>query len=284
MRKLKVLKRVRAVVAALVILFSLSVLYGCSSGNDTVSDSKHIKIGFCAGPYSSMFKDAAQPSLEEKGYEIEIVEFSDYVQPNLALADKEIDANIYQNQTFLSKFIEEHHVDLTWITEIPTAPCAVYSVKYKTVDEIEDGAVCAIPNDNTNVLRAFRILEQTGLIKLDPDLNAGAVSVNDIAENPHNLKFTEVSAEVVTSVLDSVDLAVINSNYALAAGLKYSEAVYIEKLNDGYYNTITVRTEDVDSQLAKDLYDAVHSDEFRAVIEDETKEYSFFGRPADYEK
>ena len=264
--------------------FSIALLAGTAAmtGCGSETDENTIRVGVCAGPYGDMFKEAIAPALEEQGYSIEITEFSDYVQPNNALAENEIDVNMFQHSTYLAQFSEEHSLELTYITEIPTAAMGVFSNKYAALEEAGDGATVAIPNDDTNLARALQVLAQTGIITIDPDIDASEATVDDISENPKNLQFTEVSAEILPSVLDSTDFAVINGNYALSAGLKLSDAVYNEQLADGYFNVIAVRTEDAESEFAKDIVEIVHSDEFRAVIEDENNQYSAFARPAAY--
>ncbi len=274
------MKKISAVLIVLVIISALFA--GCSGNSDNKNDVSVIRVGVCAGPYGDMFKEAIQPSLEKKGYKVEITEFSDYVQPNNALAENEIDVNMFQHSTYLKKFCEEHSLELTYITEIPTASMGVFSEKYKSFDEAENGSTVAIPNDDTNLSRALRVLAQTGIITLNPDVDASKASVNDISENPKNLSFTEVSAEILPSVLDSTDFAVINGNYAISAGLDLADAVYNEELEDGYFNVIAVRTDDAEKQFAKDIKDIVHSDDFRSVIDDENNQYSAFARPDGY--
>lgn len=269
----------KIIAAALAAVIGAAVFTGCGKSGD---ENKLIRVGVCAGPYGDMFKEAIQPSLEEKGYTVEITEFSDYVQPNNALADNDIDVNMFQHSTYLKKFSEEHGLELSYLTEIPTAAMGVFSEKYKSLDEAADGAAAAIPNDDTNLSRALRVLAQTGIITIDPSIDPSKATVNDISENPKNLTFTEVSAEILPSVLDSTDFAVINGNYAIGAGLDLADAVYNEQLAEGYFNVIAVRTADVDSQFAKDITEIVHSDAFRSVIEDESKQYTVFARPAGY--
>ncbi|MCH5348980.1 MAG: metal ABC transporter substrate-binding protein [Oscillospiraceae bacterium] len=274
-----------AILSALAL--SAALLTGCGvnaeAGSDAGSDTGNlIRVGVCAGPYEDMFKDGIQPQLEAKGYTIKYVDFSDYVQPNNALAENEIDANIFQHSTYLKNFSQEHGLDLTYITEIPTAAMGIFSDKFDSIENIEEGAAVAIPNDDTNLARALRVLEQTGIITLDPGIDPSQASVKDISENPKSLTFTEVSAEILPTVLDSVGVAVINGNYALSAGLDLADAIYIEALSEGYYNVIAVRTADADKDFAKDITAAVHSDEFRSVIEDTSKQYSAFNKPAAY--
>ena len=263
---------------------SAALLAGCgntasASGQDT---ENLIRVGVCAGPYEDMFKDGIQPQLEAKGYIVRYVDFSDYVQPNNALAENEIDANIFQHSTYLKNFSEEHGLDLTYITEIPTAAMGIFSNDFDSIDSVAQGTEVAIPNDDTNLARALRVLAQTGIITLDPDIDPSQANVKNISENPKSLTFKEVSAEILPTVLDSVGLAVINGNYALSAGLDLADAIYIEALSEGYYNVIAVRTADADKDFAKDIVSAVHSDEFRSVIEDTSKQYSAFNKPDGY--
>ncbi|MGN0580587.1 MAG: MetQ/NlpA family ABC transporter substrate-binding protein [Ruminococcus sp.] len=270
----------RTLTSALAVIIGAVSLTGC--GKSEKKDENLIRVGVCAGPYGDMFTEAIKPSLEAKGYKIKLTEFSDYVQPNMALAENEIDVNMFQHSTYLKNFSEEHSLKLEYITEIPTASMGIFSEKYTSLDDVADGAEVAVPNDDTNYSRALRVLAQTGIITLNPEIDASKATVDDITENPKNLTFTEVSAEVLPSVLDSVGLAVINGNYAIGAGLKLDEAVYNEELAEGYYNVIAVRAEDVESQFAKDIASIVHSDEFRSVIEDSSKQYTAFARPMDY--
>ncbi len=271
-------RKITAVLAAAVLGASTLTLTGCGSKGD----DKEIKVGVCAGPYQDMFKEAIQPKLEEKGYKVDYVEFSDYVQPNNALAEGDVNVNIFQHSTYLKKFSEDHNLDLTAITEVPTASMGIFSEKFDSIDAITDGAEVAIPNDDTNLSRSLRVLAQAGVLTLDPDVDAAKVTVDDIAENPKNLKFTEVNAEVLTSVLDSVGIAAIPGNYALSAGLDLSSALYNEELSEGYFNVIAVRTEDKDKDFAKDITSIVHSDDFRNVIDADNSKYTAFQKPSGY--
>lgn len=273
-------KVVKLINLFLVTILSVSLI-ACQGKSDSESD-KTLKVGVCAGPYGDMFEEAIKPSLEKKGYEVEIVEFSDYVQPNNALAEKEIDLNMFQHSTYLNNFKSEHGLDLTYIAEIPTAGMAIFSNKYKSIDDIEEGETIAIPNDDTNLSRSLRVLEQAGIIGLDENIDASKATVDDIKENPKKLEFTEVGAEVMVSVLDSVGAVVINGNYAISGGLDLSDALYNEEIQEGYFNVIAVRTEDENSQFVKDVKEIVKSNEFKSVIEDKNNQYVSFSRPKDY--
>lgn len=274
------MKKIFAVVLAVALAGSL---VSCAKKDSESTDSaKLIRVGVCAGPYGDMFVEAIQPTLEEKGYKVAITEFSDYVQPNVALAEKEIDVNAFQHSTYLKNFSATHGLDLVYITEIPTAAMGIFSNKYKTLDEAPAGATVAIPNDDTNLSRALRVLAQTNAIGFADGVEPSKAGTKDVGANEKNFQFTEVSAEILPSVLDSTDYAVINGNYALSAGLKLSDAVYNEQLAEGYFNVIAVRTEDKDSDFAKDIVSIVHSDVFRKVIEDPNNQYTAFGRPKGY--
>lgn len=266
------------IISALAVSFT-----ACSkAGDQTDSQVKNIKVGFCPGPYADMFKEAIEPTLIEKGYKVESVEFSDYVQPNKALANKEIDVNLFQHSIYLENFKKDNNLDLTYLKEVPTAGMGIFSSKYKSIDELPDGATVAIPNDVTNLSRSIRVLEQTGLVKIDPSVDKSKATQNTLSENPKNLKFTEIEAPQLPRSLDSVDIAIINGNFAISAGLKLSDALYNEELADGYVNVIAVRTEDKDKQLSKDIIEIVESDAFKKVIEDPTKQYTSFQKPKDY--
>ena len=267
-------KRIIGFIAIISIL--LIALTGCSSSSAaTTEPAKVLKVGVCAGPYGDMFTEAIQPSLEEKGYTVEIVEFSDYVQPNKALAAGEIDLNLFQHSTYLTNFAKENNLDLTFIKEVPTAAMGIFSEKYKTINDIEDGATVAIPNDATNLSRAIRVLAQTNIITIDPAVDPKTATQNTLSSNPKNLQFVEIEAPQLPRSLDSVGIAVINGNYALSSGLNLSDALYNEKLSEGYINGVAVRIEDKDSDFAKDVIAAIESDAFKKVIEDPTKQCFF---------
>ncbi|MCL2082922.1 MAG: MetQ/NlpA family ABC transporter substrate-binding protein [Oscillospiraceae bacterium] len=289
---MKTNKLVKILSLAISLTLSFALLAGCSNNGDTSrqipdegdTSAVEIKVGVCAGPYEDMFREAIEPSLKEKGYTLEYVQFSDYVQPNRALDAGEINVNIFQHSVYLKNFSEEHGLDLVHITEIPTAGMGIFSDGTASIDKVQDGAEVAIPNDVTNLARAIRVLEQAGLVRLDPDVDPAEATQYTLSENPKNLKFVEIEAPQLPRSLESVDLAVINGNFALDAGLNLSDALFNEKLQEGYVNVIAVRAEDENAEFAKDIVSTVHSDAFRSVIEDDSKQYVSFFRPKDYEQ
>ncbi len=252
--------------------------------NDAVvsEEDKKVTVGVCAGPYGDMFEDCIQPSLEKLGYEVEIIEISDIVTPNTAVDEGEITINVFQHSIYLNNFNKEHGTHLTYVTEIPTAGMGTFSDKYDSLDELPDKAVIAIPNDVTNTARALRVLAQTGLIELDQNVEQATVTVDDIISNPKEFVFNELNPEVLPNILDSVDAAIINGYFAIAAGLDLSTDLYNEKVTEGYINVIAVRESDVDSELTKTIDKIVHSDAFRTAIEDESKQYKSFTKPDGY--
>ena len=266
-------------IAAFVLLLAISSLAACggkeskeSSGNE----SKEIKIGATAGPYSDMVKKAIQPGLEEKGYKVEIVEFSDYIQPNKALDKGDIQANLFQHSIYLETFSKENNLDLTGLITVPTAPMGIYSNTFKSIDEIKDGATITIPNDPTNAARAFNTLEDEGLIEISEDANPITVSEKDITENKKNLKFQPIEAGQLPRSVDSADLAAVPGNFALAAKMDLLSALALENMLDQYRNLVAVKTAEKDSQLAKDIKEVVESEKFESVIDEEFKG---FGKP-----
>jgi len=292
---MKVNKLAKLSLLGLILALAFTLLAGCSGDNaddntagtatgntEGSSNNVTVKVGVCAGPYEDMFREAIAPTLIEKGYKVEYVQFSDYVQPNKALGDGEINVNIFQHSVYLKNFAEEHGLSIEHIVEIPTAGMGIFGDKIKSINDVPDGAQVAIPNDVTNLARAIRVLEQAGLVTIDPAVNPAEATQFTLSANPKNLTFIEIEAPQLPRSLESVDLAVINGNYALSAGLKLSSALFNEELKEGYVNVIAVRTEDKDSQLAKDIVAAVHSDAFRNVIEDDSLQYVSFFRPKDY--
>ncbi len=257
------------------ILFSLAMA-GCSKSD---KDSKEIIAGTSPGPYGHMFKTAIAPGLEKAGYTVKVLEFSDYVQPNLALANKEIDVNLFQHRVYLDKFSADHNLDLSAIITVPTAAVGIYSNEYKSIADLPDGAKVSIANDPTNLARALKVLQQAGLIEINPDIDVTRASEKDIVSNPKNLEILPVEAAQLPRTVDSVDAAAVNGNYALAAGMSLKEAIFIEDLPEEYKNLLAIRTEDVDTELAKLLEEIVRSDDFRKVMNDPNDIFEGFTRP-----
>ncbi|WP_156291640.1 MetQ/NlpA family ABC transporter substrate-binding protein [Oceanobacillus salinisoli] len=264
---------------ALIVLILVSLLAACGSteGSDSTEESKDIKIGATPGPYSDMTTKALKPGLEELGYTVKVVEFSDYIQPNNALNKGDIDANLFQHTIYLENFEVENEMDLTALISVPTAPMGIYSEVYGSLEEVEDGATIAVPNDPTNGARAFNTLQDEGLIVIDENADELTVSEKDIVENPKNLVFQPIEAGQLPRAVESADLSAVPGNYALAAEMNLLDALALENMLDPYRNIVAVTAENEDSQLAKDLIEVVESDAFEQIIDEE---FQGFGKPS----
>lgn len=274
------MKKVFALITTLLVV-SLA-LAGCggtnqssSSGSSAVAQNasgmKTLKVGATAVPHAEIL-EVVKPLLEKDGIKLEIVEFNDYVQPNLALNDKELDANFFQHEPYLKNFMEEHkEVKLKNAFGVHIEPMGIYSKKVKDLKELKDGASIAIPNDPTNGGRSLLLLQKAGLLKLKDGVNEKA-TVQDIAENPHNFKFQEVEAAQVPRTLEDVDAAVINTNYAMQVNLvPTKDALFMEDNTSPYVNILAVRDGDENRPEIQALIKALQSKEVKDFINEKYK-------------
>lgn len=272
------MKKVLALIAALVV--ATLAFAGCggsqsssssSSGAAQSSGAKTLKVGATAVPHAEIL-EAAKPLLEKEGITLDIVEFNDYVQPNLALNDKELDANFFQHEPYLKNFMEEHKdVKLVNAGGIHIEPMGIYSKKVKDLKDLKDGATISIPNDPTNGGRALLLLQKAGLLKLKDGVNEKA-TLQDIAENPKNFKFQEVEAAQVPRTLEDVDAAVINSNFAMQIPLDPTkDSLFIEDSTSPYVNIVAVREGDENWPEIQALIKVLHSQEIKDFINNKYK-------------
>jgi D-methionine transport system substrate-binding protein len=244
---------------------------------EPVAEKTNLKLGVVPGPYGDMFLDAIQPFLAQKGYTMELVFYDDFVKPNIALGNYEVELNMFQHYRYLNNFKLEHDLDLSAIAEIPTISMGVYSSGYITLEDIEDGAVVAIPDDATNMARALRVLEAAGVISINPHIDKNFATTADLGRNPRNLVFDALPANQLVGTLSQYGLAVINGNFAYAGGLNSADTLYNEILSDGFVNVIAVRTEDLGRNFVSDILAVIHSDDFKDAIFN--SKYSGFQRP-----
>ncbi|MCW6674704.1 MetQ/NlpA family ABC transporter substrate-binding protein [Aerococcaceae bacterium NML180378] len=218
--------------------------------------------------------DNVKERLAKEGIEIEYVKFTDYSQPNAALADGSIDLNAFQHQIFLDSYNAEHKTDIVSIGNTVNAPLGIYSDKIKDVKDLKEGAKIAIPNDPTNGGRALRLLQSAGLIKVD-ESKGYKPTVSDITENKLKLDIQELDASQTARALPDVDVAIINSGVAVDAGfLPTKDAIFLEPVDDKskpYVNIIAVRKEDEQNDIYQKVVDFYQTDETKKVIEEVSK-------------
>jgi D-methionine transport system substrate-binding protein len=234
----------------------------------TKAELKTLKVGATPVPHAEIL-EVIKPLLEAKGYKLEIIEFTDYVTPNKALSSKELDANFFQHVPYLEEMNTKENLKLTYTVKVHVEPIAFYSETLKDIKDLPDGATIAIPNDPTNGARALILLANNGLIKVKDGL---LITAMDITENPKKLKFEELEAAAIARALQDVDGAVINTNYALEAGLNpVADALIIEDQNSPYANILAVREDNKDDAGIKALGEALNSPEVKKFIADEYK-------------
>lgn len=228
-----------------------------------------LTIGVSPVPHGDILKFIQENLAAEAGLELTLIEFTDYVQPNLALADGTIDANFFQHVPYMEDFGKEHNLDLVSVVAVHIEPLGIYSNKIAALDELPDGAVVAIPNDATNGGRALKLLEANGLLTLKADAGYTA-TVQDIVANPKNLDIKELEAAQLVRALDDVSIAVINGNFAIEAGLKpATDALALESgENNPYANILTVlKGHETDAGILK-LAELLTSPEVKQFIEE----------------
>lgn len=228
-------------------------------------DPREVVIGTSAGPYADQVKLGIKPILERQGYKVKLIEFNDYIQPNFALAEGSLDANIFQHVVYLNKFATEHKLPIVPLVTVPTAPIAIYSKRHKGLDEVKEGSTVALPNDPTNQARALVVLEQLGWIKLRPGVDPVRASERDVAQNIRKIKLVPLEAAQLPRSLQDTDYSFVNGNYALASGLKLRDALKTEKISPNYVNLVAVKAADKDKQFARDIAAAYRSREFLEV-------------------
>ena len=269
-------KKSLSLLVCLLLVFILTLSAGCGAKPEPAKPAaapavdKPLKVGVTAGPHAQIL-EVVKKVAEKDGLKIQIVEFSDYIQPNVALSQGDIDLNSFQHLPYLENMIKDRKYDLVMLAKTITFPMGVYSKKIKAVTELKEGAVIAIPNDPTNGGRALALLEKAGLIKLKPGLGHKA-SVVDITENPKKFKIRELDAAQIPRSLDDLDLAAINTNYAMPAGLiPVKDALILEDSNSPYANIIAARSKDKDNPQYKNFLKAYQSEEVKKFVNEQFK-------------
>ena len=267
-------KNIGVIAAAFLAAAALTACGGSKPAETTAAetkadDLKELTVGASPAPHAEIL-EAAREELAKKGYDLKIVEYTDYVQPNLALDAGDLDANYFQHLPYLEQFNEERGTKLVSAGKIHYEPFGIYAGKTATLDALADGAKVAVPNDATNEARALLLLEAQGLLKLADGAGLKATKT-DIVENPKNLDILEVEAAQVPRSLPDVDIAVINGNYAIEAGLKVSDALAVEASDSEaattYGNVVAVQEGKEDDEKTKALIEALTSDAVKEYME-----------------
>jgi D-methionine transport system substrate-binding protein len=249
-------------------LAALLLLAGCSSHESSgdATGAQTLTVAATAVPHAQIL-NVVKPLLAKEGVDLEIKVFADYVQPNVQVAEKSIDVNYFETKPYLDAFNRERGTQLTIITGVHIEPFGAYSRKFKSIDQLPDGASVTLPNDPSNNSRALLLLAKHGLITLK-DPTDQLATLKDITANPKHLKFRELEAAMLPRTLDEVDLALINTNYALAAGLNPTkDALLIEDKDSPYVNYLVGRPDNQNDPRVQKLAKALTSPEVKAYIE-----------------
>ena len=258
-------------------VLAIGTLTGCGStdkkaeGSTGSTDSKVIKVAASATPHAEILEEA-KPLLEKEGYDLEVTVFDDYVQPNEVVDSGDFDANYFQHAPYMEQFNKEKGTKLVDAGDIHYEPFGIYPGTKKSLDEIADGDEIAVPNDTTNEARALLLLQDNGIIKLKDGAGLTA-TVNDIAENPHNIKIVELEAAQVARVTGETAFVVLNGNYALQAGYSVKKDAIAYEAADSeaaktYVNIIAVKDGNQDSDAIKALVKVLKSDDIKKFIDE----------------
>ncbi len=246
------------------ILMLIVFIVGCNKSN-AADEEKELNIGFNPGPYIDQFKLGIEPQLVKKGYEINYVDFTDGIQPNLSVDSEEIDANVFQHTIYMESINEEENINLAGAVQVPTPPMGLYSNKHQTLKDNEN-VVVAMPSDPVNMTRALTILEEIGWITLTEELDPLRVTENDVVDNPNDIEFRPMDSAQGPRALDDVDYVAVQGNYAVSSGLELTSALQQENMESPYVNVVAVKEENLEHQYVKDIVEAYHSEEFQEAI------------------
>lgn len=256
-------------------------LAGCgssisSSAKSTETEKKALTIGISPGPYSELFNDAVKPILENNGYEIKAINFSELRQADVALTEGSVDFNVDQHTAYANNFNKETDGKLTPITPIPTVPAGIFSNKHTSIDQVAKGQKVAIPKDPSNTARAFRLLKKAGWIKLKEDANPATLTINDVSENTYNLDITLMDSAQIPRALDDIDFAVIPGSMVYASKIDPSKSLLSEDVSKELQLQVVVDEKNKDSKWAKDIIEAYKSKEFKDYMAEHNKNNYWF--------
>jgi D-methionine transport system substrate-binding protein len=262
-------------ILSILLVVVLAALAACGSDSASskqekaeglLSDGKLV-VGVTAGPHEQILEKVKELG-EKKGLKIELKVFNEYVMPNVALAEKELDLNVFQHEPYLNAFKEDRNLDLVKVGDTVNFPMGIYSTSVKDVKDLKKGAKIGLPNDPTNGARALILFEQAGLIKLKDGVGVKA-TLKDIEENKNDYQFIELEASQIPRQLEELDAAAINTNFAIEHGFVPSkDSIFIEPKDSPWVNIAAVRSESKDDEAVQQFLDLYHSDEVKKFIEE----------------
>lgn len=258
------------------LILSLVLLAACGSTKADSDDERIITVGTSPGPYSELFIDAIVPILEDEGFEIETIDFTELLQADIALDEGSIDINVDQHTAYYSNFNNEKGANLVGITPIPTVPTGIFPGRKSSLDDIAEGDVVGIPKDPSNAARAYAILQKADLIKLDEDVELIKATQNDIIENKLNLDIQEMDSAQIPRALDDLDYGVIPGSIVYASGIDAAESLLHEDILKELELVAVIDEKNKDTDWAQAVVNAYQSDEFKQYLEEHNKDGYWF--------
>lgn len=264
----------------LLTIFTLFTLFLVACGSDKANeggkDKQTIKVGTSPGPYSELFKDAIQPILEDEGYKVELTDFTELLQADIALDEGSIDLNVDQHTAYYENFNKEKGAHLTKLTPIPTVPAGIFPGRKTSLDDVAEGDVIGIPKDPSNAARAYALLQKAELIKLKDGVELVKATKNDIEENKYNLEIREMDSAQIPRAMNDLDYGVIPGSIVYASGLDASTTLLQEDILKDLELVAVVDEKNKDTNWAKAVKAAYESDEFKAYMKEHNKDDYWF--------
>ena len=254
-------------------------LIGCGNSSTSNADSdekKVLTIGVSPGPYNELFDKAVKPILENQGYEIKSIDFSDLLQSEVALTEGSVDFNVAQHTAYAQNYNKENNGDLVPIVHIPTVPAGIFSDNHKSLDEVKEGSKVAIPNDPSNTARAFRLLEKAGWIKLKESANPTTLTINDIEENIKGIEITQMESSQIPRSLPDIDYGAIPGSIVYSSKMDAEKSLLAEDVSKELELVVVVSEKNKNSKWANDIVAAYKSDEFKAYMDENNKDNYWF--------
>lgn len=251
-------------------------LSACASDSGDNADTDTIQVGTSPGPYSELFKDGIEPILEDEGFKVDYTDFSELRQADVALSEGQIDLNVDQHTAYMDVYNQETGSELTNLTDIPTVKTKIYSKSHKSIDDVDKGHTVAIPQDGSNQTRAFRLLVKLGWLTMKDDADQNLLTVNDIEDNPHELKIQPMDSATIPRSMDDVDWGVIPGSIAYSSKVDPSLALGEEDLSDDLILQAVTTEDKKDADWAKAVIDAYKSQEFLDHVDSVNEENYWF--------